>query len=244
MFNVYRSFIDNGIDLNKDRHCDIEGWFVDKEGHHKPVLRDRGLAKLDKAFKNRYDLYEIVSSFDAKIKLGDLEIDLLHTYTLNEDGNYLSSPTVNKYLRENGRNEKRLNERIRQLDFILDGYTLKRDLNVFRGISIIDGKDYINDFLKLKPGMKFHDLGFTSTTYSQEKAIEYGLKDSKSFIFLDITLKKGSHCIPLFKNLTSEKEEFEILLKRKQIFIVKKVQTLKDKDSSYIYYIKVESSRW
>ena len=79
---MYNKYIDNGIDLNKDRHCDIEGWFVDNEGHHKPVLRDRGMAKFDKAFKNRYDLYEIVNSFDAKSKLGDTDIDSLHTYSL------------------------------------------------------------------------------------------------------------------------------------------------------------------
>jgi len=241
---MFSKYVDNGLDLNKDKHCDIEGWFVDKDGHHKPILRDRGMAKFDKAFKNRYDLLEIIDSFDAKSKLGDTEINSLHTYSLNEEDNYLSSPNVNKYLRENNRYDSRINERIKQIDFIINSYTLKKDINVFRGISIKNGEKYIKDFMSLKPGNWFYDSGFTSTSYSEDKAIEYGMLNSNNFIFFDITLRKGTHCVPLFKDdNTSNKEEFEILLGRKQKFTVKRVETLKASDSSYIHYIKVESRR-
>ena len=242
---MYNKYIDNGIDLNKDRHCDIEGWFVDKDGHHKPVLRDRGLAKIDKAFLNRYDLLDIINSFDAKSRLGETEIDSLHTYSLNEEDNYLSSPNVNKYLREEAKKDERLEKRIKQLDHIVNSYTLKKDINVFRGVSIKDGERYIKDFMSLRPGNWFFDDGFTSTSYSQDKAIEYGMLNNKNFIFFDITLRKGTHCVPLFKdNKTSKEDEFEILVGRRQKFTVKKVERIKSSDSSYIHYIKVESRRW
>jgi hypothetical protein len=76
-----------------------------------------------------------------------------------------------------------------------------------------------------------------------ETALRYGLEKSKSFIFMDITLSKGTHCMPLSKeNKSSENEEFEILLKRKQVFRIDRVEKKYYNDKKdFILYIKMES---
>ena len=50
----FNYFIDKGNDWNNDGHCDIEGWFVDDKGHHRPVIRKLGDYKSYKVLHRKY----------------------------------------------------------------------------------------------------------------------------------------------------------------------------------------------
>ena len=228
--------IDNGNDWDHDGPCDIEGWFVDKDGYHRPVIRRVESEKVKKALGAKYPPFDVPGYFDMNGSLGKVELDSLYTYTLNDTNDDLSSPNLNSYLRKGLKNDKEKDKRIREIDYLINSSILKKDLNVFRGISMVRGKEHVEELINIKEGAIYYDHGFTSTSYSQEIAIGYGLEKSKDMIFLDIRLKKGTKGMPLFEwDKTSRKNEYEILLKRGQKFKVEEKKIAKNGDKTIVY---------
>ena len=238
----FNYFIDKGNDWNNDGHCDIEGWFVDDKGHHRPVIRKLGDYKSYKVLHRKYLPDDLDKRLVGKGKFGNVDLSPLYVYSLNDPSEELSSPNLNNYLRKNKNGNSKVEKRIREIDYLIKSFTVSQEINVYRGISVIDAP-YIKELLGLKKGLYYYDDGFTSTSHSMETALRYGLEKSKSFIFMDITLSKGTHCMPLSKeNKSSENEEFEILLKRKQVFRIDRVEKKYYNDKKdFILYIKMES---
>lgn len=233
-------YIDTGNDLNKDKHCDIDGWFVDKQGNHRPVIR-MIKSDLERKISNpQFYHLDIPNYFDMTGKLGGVELNPLYIYSLDDNNVDLSSPNLNKYLRESKKGDSNKDKRIRELDYLINSSTIKKDINVYRGISLISYKQYVRDILKLKVGDIYSDKGFLSTSHSARVAVDYALKSSPNIIIFEITLKKGTHGMPLFKEAGStQKEEYEILLKRNQKFVVENIVVNEKRHS--VVYIKLRS---
>lgn len=235
-----KQYIDAGNDLNNDKHCDLDGWFVDKNGNHRPVIRKITTAKELHLSNPKFKDVDVASYFDMNGSLGGIELNPLYVYSLDDQNIDLSSPNLNKYLRESGKNDSAKDKRIREIDCLINSSTLKKDLEVYRGVPLDFKKAYIKDILKLRPGDIYEDKGFLSTSHSQKVAVSYATKGSKDIIFFEINLKKGTHGMPLFKSIgSSDKEEFEILLKRNQKFVVENI--LAGEKTSKIVYVKLRS---
>jgi len=142
--------IDSGYDLNKDKHCDIEGWFVDKNGHHRPVLKE--LAKNRIPFGSElYKESEITNCFNISGDYYGRSLNSLYVYSINDDNDELSSPTLNKMLRGLMHPTYSAIKRIMEIDSLIKLSKTKQELTVFRGLKIsAKNAFFLNKILKLK----------------------------------------------------------------------------------------------
>ncbi len=233
-------YIDSGNDWNEDNHCDLDGWFVDKDGHHRPIIRRIKTESEIKIASPKFLSLDIASYFDINGTIGNVELSPLYIYTLDDENIDLSSPNLNRYLRGHENNDEQKDKRIRELDYLINSSKTKKPINVYRGMTLDYNKGYIKKILKLKSGDIYSDNGFMSTSHSQEIAVKYAMKNGNNIVFFDISLDKGTKAFPLFKeNGSSEKQEYEVLLKRNQKFVVEKI-TASDKEN-IIVYIKLRS---
>ena len=224
-------YIDTGIDYNRDNHCDIEGYFLNKEKSHKGILR-KGNEKslvLKKKLEEEFDLdYNPQIFYFPTLRELELYVPYLKRYSLNNENDSYSSPRINRILRNGYRYfDIATNKTIWNLDMATKMFKTKKDMYVFRGIGGVIGFDnYLLKIARLKIGDEYSDNAFLSTStnlFSACKFADAGKNDL--VVILKMKLPSGTECVPIMCN---NKKENEILLGRDKHFRIIK------KDSSYV----------
>ncbi len=234
-----KNILDIGYDFNKDKHCDLDGWFVNNNGNHKPVIRER-TNFIDAKLKDpSYTPNELNNHFCAYGNYYGYKLSALNEYSLNDDEIELSSPNINNALRNSNINSLKLAERISHLDELISHFTIKDELVVYRGIPL--STNIPIEMLKLKENDIYYDKAFMSTSYSMPHAVNYGLGGNIGMIFIQIKLKKNTNAVPIFESIAGKKDENEILINRGQKFVVKKRLCSKVKNNKYLIFYEMET---
>lgn len=229
MSNIF----ENGIDLNKDGHCDLCGKFVDIDGHH----------NLNNDFKTQ--IANIVSTqenindkldYTSKYLMSRESSIAVKKYATNDLNNIDSSIYINLYLRDmydfSQKSRIFLDETISKLDKAFQ-YTVKEQFYVYRGISINRNCSLYKQLINIQTnGLTFaNDLigekGYLSTSINHKTAIDYlkaSIKNHEVGVFMKLMAGKNTKCVPLFffDELVSNPWDKEVLFPRSsQIYIIK-----------------------
>lgn len=208
-----------GSDANHDRHCDLCGRFVDARGHHKAAF----VFTFAKDIERTGEYYDIVfdgdilttKQFIEKYYKGQpyniLENDthwdwwMISEYTENDGNNPFSSPSINRYLRNNESWNDDIEERVFRINNCIDKFELKEDLVLYRGFSVDSNSEFAHTLEKAyhytheyKEPYEFIDMGFLSTTrdpFYAKRLSRKGEGDVK--VYCSIAAKKGTRCMPL-----------------------------------------------
>lgn len=225
-------FIDTGNDWNKDKHCDIEGYFVSKEGTHKAIHYKYDDVK-EKYNKHRYTNDHIYKTLIPSTDTTLLDLLPLTRYCADDEKDILSSPSINQYLRySEKRDDYIMNKQIKKLDNIIKYFTLTKPLVVYRG-ELLNNKPWAEKIKNLKVGDIFKRNEYVSTSFDIPSCATYIFNKGekvKYCAFYEIELKAGTNAVHITKeirNMPNSKtnkekiDEHEILLGKGNIFRVK-----------------------
>lgn len=233
--------------MDKDRHCDICGKFVDENGEHNITITN---------LSDLFDLEETkdlnMSYYENNLPLNGQEIDAIYNYATNKKSNPLSSPSINKYLRNirNDYDPYYLDERVEEINKIdnaINKFKLNKDIHVYRAYGLpkeegILHMEIYSFFLQENGITTYEDYGFLSTSTHKKGALAYfnsALKDNDVIVLLDIHVSKGTRCLPvqLNKNMVSNTKDFEVLFPRQTQIKVQNIIKFKYQNK-YVYILR------
>lgn len=211
-------YVDTGIDYNKDNHCDIEGYFLNKDKMHKPICRHDNVksVSLREKIAREFSLIYDDEHFDTPFFVAKEWERALYNYPLNDERKFDSSPLINHMLRNGSTITENITRiAVRNLDMATNAFTLRKDMYVFRGIGgSFFGPKYLLRLAQKNIGDVVVDQAFLSTSTSLFKACDFCDFDNENVdlaVIYKMKLKKGSKCAPIYVN---NKQESEILLPR------------------------------
>jgi len=259
--------IDNGIDLDRDGHCDNCGWFVDRYGHHRAravfqhVNEEIQLSWNDEDIRlNNLNLESFVSEFyegkpynmytNQTYRLWPL----IKRYSLNDPDQPLSCKSLNDFLRYEIVNPKtdaiELMDTALSMNLAISKFRLKKNLITYRGLSFGKNDDFIrmldNAYVVLRNSKiyPFIDNGFVSTTRDINYAKTVMLKNKKEvYVLCSYISLAGTHCMPLSEEwgTTIDDSEKEVLFKSMQKYYICGIQKYRVGNISYYNCIIINS---
>lgn len=229
---------ETGIDENRDRHCDLCGWFVNEYERHRARLMHFKLLREERPEWSEADHHlERMSAeefSDAFIKDNPYsrldwnpeKYSSIRAYSENLP-NGLSCAAVNGYLRNGalpeGISEHELISFIYEMNASISNFIVDKLVTLYRGMRFRPGDAYLNkldDALKEmretgRPA-KIIERGFMSTSRDYRTMRLYAASDELSYchVCISITLEKGVAAMPLSlsRGTTTKKNDKEVLL--------------------------------
>lgn len=234
-------FVDYGNDWNNDKHCDIEGWFVNGNGNHRARSQEVSNKVEAKITAHTFGVLEIMDYFD--IHSGTLEDSIkaaFTNYSYDDKGKRFGADEINNYCRFYRECDRELEDRISILSKTINETRIKKDLKVYRAISL-KAPSFTKKVVNLKVGDVFSDAGFMSTSFSPFSAMEYVKKFNCPYSIFEISVKSGTNCYPLDRVFFStKKEEHEILFDRNTKLLVKDKYITKDNNNKFVVVYRME----
>ena len=229
---------ETGIDDNRDRHCDLCGWFVNEyERHRARLMRSEGTRaeKLDWLLTD-FHLEEMSAEMFSTVFIRDnpysrrdwnsCEYIPIWTYSKNSP-DMLSCVAINNYLRygivPDGFATSRLDCRVHEMNLLIGRFVVNKPITLYRGMHFNPGDAYLG-FLDdayrtmqtTKRPEKFVEKGFMSTSRSLETAKDYASSKSPKVcrVLISVTLEKGVAAMPLShtRGTAAKKNDKEVLL--------------------------------
>ncbi|MCQ2742292.1 MAG: ADP-ribosyltransferase [Bacilli bacterium] len=231
-----RQFIDRGYDANQDKHCDLDGWFVNRRGHHAPhelnvnIANSKGLLIPEDMKRTIHDSFYNIwpPSIDQK--------NAVRIYTKNDSISFSSGP-LNHALRNGFLTRDQVVQEYK-IEKAIQRYVVKKDITVFRGISGKRHDPKLRYLIEAQKGDVIMDKAFVSTTISIAHATTFAknVEDFDLSIMMEIRLKKGDVAAPTEQLTAYHQNEYEILLNNRQKMKVleKDVDRIKGKTLVYL----------
>ncbi len=229
---------ETGIDDNRDRHCDLCGWFVNEYERHRARLMHSEGARAEKLdwLLTDFHLEEMSAEMFSTIFIRDnpysrrdwnsREYIPIWTYSQNLP-DFFSCPAINNYLRygivPDGFATSRLDCRVQEMNLLIGRFVVNKPITLYRGMHFNPGDAYLgflDDAFKAmkttgKP-VEFVEKGFMSTSRSLETAKSYALTtdSTQCHVYMSVTLEKGVAAMPLShtRGTTAKKNDKEVLL--------------------------------
>ncbi len=238
------NLIDYGNDFNKDKHCDLDGWFVDKDGFHVPVALSPEDKRNVLLKKTKYYTFSIPGKYRSYGYNTSIDVSVFKEYSENDPNNIFSSPNINKQLRS-GQIDYNVRERIYQLDAVMNKFVFGEKIQVYRGMGIDINEKHLSRYVHLREGDVITEKSFTSTSYSFERACFYATQKNKfCTIVFEIDIYPGVKGVPLFVKNGSAGSGFEheIVLERDLRFkVLKRSYKILDDANGVIMFYKLRT---
>jgi hypothetical protein len=256
---------ETGIDCNRDRHCDLCGWFVDpKENHRARRIRRKGAweekpewAKEDHHLEmmpaEEFAAYYLVDSPYSKLGWNKDEHKAIFAYSENSLRG-VSCPAINRFLR-NGTVPKDLAESdiasaVASMNSSISRFVLGRIVTLYRGMSFDRGARLLKEFdrdleaiLETDKPASFVDKGFMSLTRDLETMGIYASQGRPSVchVYMSVTIEKGTEAMPLSfsKGTAANMDDKEVLLRSSQPCYVIGIYREPRGGNLYDYYVNL-----
>ena len=256
---------ETGIDCNRDRHCDLCGWFVDtKENHMARRIRRKGeweerpeWAKEDHHLEmmsaEEFASYYLIDSPYSKLGWNKDEHKAIFAYSENSLSG-VSCPAINGYLRS-GTVPKDLAKSdiasaVASMNSSISRFVVGRTVTLYRGMSFDRGARLLKEFdrdleamLETDKPASFVDKGFLSATRSVETMGAYASMNRGGIchVYMSVTIEKGTAAMPLsFARGTAAKQnDKEVLLRSGQPCYVIGIYREPRGGNLYDYYVNL-----
>ena len=227
-----------GIDDNRDRHCDLCGWFVNEyERHRARLMCSRGSREerpewsvsdhhLERMSAEEFSDVFIKDSPYAKSDWNPNKCSSVRAYSENLLRG-LSCKAVNCYLRSGvvpeDVSESQLIFFIGEMNASISSFVVDKPVTLYRGMRFRPGDAYLNALDDAFETMKatgrpalLMEKGFMSTSRDYQTMWVYAASDDPSYchIHMSVTLERGVAAMPLSlsRGTTTKKNDKEVLL--------------------------------
>jgi len=216
---------ETGIDENKDKHCDICGWFVNPYDRHqaRPVMLplseilDPKWVDMDWHLE-RISAIEFAEEFIRDCPYSEPDYDKrkyadILRYSRNRDDE-LSCVVIQRYLRNDivtsGYGEKEICTTIARMQLSICQFEVAKTITLYRGMSFDPGDPYLADldgayeaWRRTGKPVKMLEKGFLSLTRSADAMNIYADDGNggKHHVYIAATLDKGTCAMPLSKRM-------------------------------------------
>ena len=256
---------ETGIDCNRDRHCDLCGWFVDPDENHRARrIRRKGAweerpewAKEDHHLESmaaeEFAAYYLIDSPYSKLDWIKERHKAILAYSENSRSG-VSCPAINGYLRsgkvQGGLAESDIASAAASMDSSISQFVLGRAVTLYRGMSFDPGARLLKEFdrdleaiLETDKPASFVDRGFMSLTRDLETMGAYASQDRPSIchVYMSVTIEKGTAAMPLSfsKGTAANMDDKEVLLRSGQPCYVIGIYREPRGGNLYDYYVNL-----
>ncbi len=237
---------DTGIDENKDKHCDLDGWFLnDYEMHRARLLPCKG-AREERPEWLAQDLHlerlsaeDFTGAFvkDSPYARSDWDPEkhsAIRAYSENSPDGY-SCAAVNGFLRWGEVKEGLTAEGLRAfaagMNLSISGFVFDKEITLYRGMRFKPGDPFLKTFDEALSRMEetrmpvpYIEKGFMSASRSVETARTYAYSENTDIchVYMSVTIEKGVAAMPLSlsKGTTTKKNDKEVLFQSGRPFYI------------------------
>ena len=256
---------ETGKDENRDRHCDLCGWFVNRFQNHRArrIVHELSIdltpdweyedRHLDSMTAEEFSDYVIKDNPYARRDWDPNEFAEVLQYSENNDRE-ISCKVINEYLRDGKIDEafsrEDIEKTIEAMNSEIDKFKIGWGVTLYRGIWFEPGDEFLgmlDDCLETmdrekKPAV-FAEKGFMSTTRSVETAEIYARSNEGNLchVYMSVTAEQGVSAMPLSAShgTAANTSDKEVLFKSGQSYYIIGMKRKDMGEGRCDYYINI-----